>query len=886
MADPHPAALSKIGSPISQVLSTLGLTREDLLRHSDQMRQFLTAEDANSLRVLTREIANSGVSAVTSTRARSSSLLNASGSTHQRDSSLPATPATPIKAEPSEHTLPRQHSHRTMDNMEMIMERKSRQSKRDKKERRDRTAIPPVPLSPSPNKAGFNVDTYIHSGTSRRVPTSGEPDAVATKLEETDMLPAEPITPQKRRYYRDHTDSTARTRQDPLTGTSHPDSPTPVRHRARLPTPAQPTPTQLTTSRAHTFAIPSTPVRMNQYYRSPLPASSPPPPSSPFSSPTKGSGSSVWANLVSSPGPQLPLPSESDYDMLPYTLPPGPYSTKKPDASYAALVGRAVLSSPGHALTLQEIYDWITIVHPYFKRGETTWMNSIRHVLSTTACFRKQTRARAVGRTLWAIWGEDLECFKNGGFRKQFCADLMEGKKAAAAAGRKRPATEGEGSERKNKRQKRQPVSMEGAEIAEAVPATYQSIMPPLVPTSQLRPLFPSTRPSSVHQPYYESYMHTIPPAPEVIFPPLPPTNYEPSDSGSTSASASASASASLASVPPSSAYGSRRPSLSPPSPSSASGSGSISMPELTPNGSSSSPIIPSSEGEIESIEIDVAVREASPELMYPPAEMDEDSDDRLFSEMLSADALEPGFMLNKHDYYHSLDKGKRRAMTPPKRAPPLPVQLSPSLGRKNKVKSNKSAAGESRMTFPSPPLRPSTPPRNASSSYLQLSPQRTPLSHRGVHMSPSASLAHYKSHLDPPPPSTSLSLSTSSLDADRDSTDILRTPSRSSHKRPITSAERTQMFPSFPVTPKRLFSASLPQSGSQDSPFRTPLAGTARHGHIFDPHDPGALLDDELSRLGALGAQDSPLGLYEGRKGLLYESPGMPSPGKFAKWW
>lgn len=27
------------------------------------------------------------------------------------------------------------------------------------------------------------------------------------------MLPVEPITPQKRKYYRDHTDSTARTRQ-------------------------------------------------------------------------------------------------------------------------------------------------------------------------------------------------------------------------------------------------------------------------------------------------------------------------------------------------------------------------------------------------------------------------------------------------------------------------------------------------------------------------------------------------------------------------------------------------------------------------------------------------------------------------------------------------
>ena len=106
-------------------------------------------------------------------------------------------------------------------------------------------------------------------------------------------------------------------------------------------------------------------------------------------------------------GPPL---DEHDYDQLPFTLPPGPYSPNKPNASYAALVGQAILSSPERRLTLQEIYDWITIVYPYFKRGEQTWMNSIRHVLSTTVCFRKVTRDRTLGRTQWAIWDEDLEC--------------------------------------------------------------------------------------------------------------------------------------------------------------------------------------------------------------------------------------------------------------------------------------------------------------------------------------------------------------------------------------------------------------------------------------------------------------------------------------------
>ncbi|KIY52962.1 winged helix DNA-binding domain-containing protein, partial [Fistulina hepatica ATCC 64428] len=118
--------------------------------------------------------------------------------------------------------------------------------------------------------------------------------------------------------------------------------------------------------------------------------------------------------------------SVAPYHALPYTLPPGPYSHEKPTHPYAAIVGQAILSSPSHRLTLQEIYDWITIVYPYYKRGDTTWMNSIRHVLSTTVCFRKVPRERAIGRSLWAIWDEDLPCFEGGGFKKNKCKDIMD----------------------------------------------------------------------------------------------------------------------------------------------------------------------------------------------------------------------------------------------------------------------------------------------------------------------------------------------------------------------------------------------------------------------------------------------------------------------------
>jgi len=146
--------------------------------------------------------------------------------------------------------------------------------------------------------------------------------------------------------------------------------------------------------------------------------------------------------------------------------------------------------------------------------------------------------------------------------------------------------------------------------------------------------------------------------------------------------------------------------------------------------------------------------------------------------------------------------------------------------------------------------------------------------------MSPSPSLAHYKSHLDPPPFasfSTTGNMFNKEVMEDRlPATSLgaenVRTPSR---KGP-TSAGGSSFFP--PVTPKKLI---FPGSG--ESPFRTP--GSRPHT-IYDPHDPGTLLDDELNRLGERRMQDSPAGLLGNAMGLLYESPNIGSPGKLTRWW
>jgi hypothetical protein len=191
--------------------------------------------------------------------------------------------------------------------------------------------------------------------------------------------------------------------------------------------------------------------------------------------------------------------------------------------------------------------------------------------------------------------------------------------------------------------------------------------------------------------------------------------------------------------------------------------------------------------------------------------------------------------------------------------------------------------------TPPPPPSCPSTPPpKSSSSSKLKLSAHHTPLSHRGLHMSPSPSLVHYKSNLDPPQPA---------LDLDRPppppfeiapGSEPLRTPSR---KRPNAAAFA-------PVTPKRLF----PSAGSHTPPGENGgdrfgiggLFGTSsfRSPGVFDPSDPAALLDDEFARMGSTqlsGLQDSPGpgGLFgKAGKGLLYESPGTHSPDRLTRYW
>ena len=116
-------------------------------------------------------------------------------------------------------------------------------------------------------------------------------------------------------------------------------------------------------------------------------------------------------------------PAEPTDANLPFVLPGGPFSSDKPELSYAALIGRAILASPQHKLRLKDIYDYISIVYPFYKREghshSQKWMNAIRQNLTNTPQFFKEVHPDGTSKgSLWCISDHDLPCFEGGGYNK------------------------------------------------------------------------------------------------------------------------------------------------------------------------------------------------------------------------------------------------------------------------------------------------------------------------------------------------------------------------------------------------------------------------------------------------------------------------------------
>ncbi|EED80917.1 predicted protein [Postia placenta Mad-698-R] len=358
-------------SPTSQLLKSMNMTREDLRRHSEQMRQFLTTEQANEGRNFA-PVPNGHHS-----RGRSRAGSSADASVFARS---PSPPQTPVKAEPIESTLPM----RPLDTMELVMERKLKEK-----------------LRRNSSTHARRVEQHVPSTPSRSVTPQIAPE-----------------TPHHYKYYSSRVVNEALSSQPYL-------PPFDAANGALPRTPLGLPPSRGADSNSarrsfgrHIYSTPRTAAH------TPTPASSPP----------------RVINQVSSPAPMRSSPAPEEHDELPFILPPGPYCAAKPEFAYAGLIGQAILASPQHRLTLQDIYEFITIVYPYYKRGEQTWMNSVRHCLSTMAVFRKVPRGRNEGKSLWAIFDDDVAAFVGGGFRKTLCKDMvkLDQEKAAKKGPRKR----------------------------------------------------------------------------------------------------------------------------------------------------------------------------------------------------------------------------------------------------------------------------------------------------------------------------------------------------------------------------------------------------------------------------------------------------------------
>jgi hypothetical protein len=137
MGDTNPQGLP--ASPIGQLLKHLGMTRDDLLRHSSQMREFLTAENSNFSRVSNENHGGKSTSRYATmhkSRSRRSSFANASNA--------PPLPQTPVKSEFGSSYPPHGPG-----SMEVVIDRKGRLNR---KEKRTRKELPmPMPSSPSPS---------------------------------------------------------------------------------------------------------------------------------------------------------------------------------------------------------------------------------------------------------------------------------------------------------------------------------------------------------------------------------------------------------------------------------------------------------------------------------------------------------------------------------------------------------------------------------------------------------------------------------------------------------------------------------------------------------------------------------------------------------------
>uniref|UniRef100_A0A8D3A576 Fork-head domain-containing protein n=1 Tax=Scophthalmus maximus TaxID=52904 RepID=A0A8D3A576_SCOMX len=116
------------------------------------------------------------------------------------------------------------------------------------------------------------------------------------------------------------------------------------------------------------------------------------------------------------------------------------YTHSKPPYSYISLITMSIQQSGCKMLTLNEIYQWIQDLFPFYRQNQQRWQNSIRHSLSFNDCFIKVPRSpdKPGKGSFWALHPDSGNMFENGCYlrrQKRFKTGRTPGAGGAGAGG-------------------------------------------------------------------------------------------------------------------------------------------------------------------------------------------------------------------------------------------------------------------------------------------------------------------------------------------------------------------------------------------------------------------------------------------------------------------